>query len=263
MLQAAVGDYYGGMSKDAVVTAPGQKPSSKNAPTNYIFELMGVRLAVADETAEGERVDLGLVLGMTGGGKAKARCLYGNNVEFTITHTPFVQTNYPPAMVATAIKENVLRRLRVVPFPNSYVGTDVFDPTNATHRLRDDGLKDRMKEKESLQQVLSWIARGSTEWYGSPNGLGAPPQAVKSATREYVSEADKLQLFTDQHCEVGEGLSTLQTEFATLYREFSSERTSNEELARRMEKKGFKRLKNNESPRQFYYPKIKCEYTVC
>lgn len=211
MLQAATGDYYGAMSKDAVVTAPGQKPSSKNAPTNYIFELMGVRLAVTDETADGERVDLGLVLAMSGGGKAKARCLYGNNVEFTITHTPFVQTNYPPAISATPVKDNVLRRLRVIPFPNSYVGADSLDPTNATHRPRDDGLKDRMKEEESRKQALSWIARGSREWYGSEDGLGPPPEAVRNATREYVSEADKLQLFIDQHCEIGEGHLTLQT----------------------------------------------------
>ena len=185
MLQAATGDYYGSMSKKAVVTAPGQKPSSKNAPTNHIYELMGVRLAVTDETAEGERVDLGLVLGLTGGGTVNARCLYVNNVEFTITHTPFVQTNYPPAMSAVAIKENVRRRLRVIPFPNSYVGADTFDPTNATHRLRDDGLKDRMKEEESLRQVLSWIARGSTEWYASANGFGSPPRG--SAEVQLVS----------------------------------------------------------------------------
>jgi hypothetical protein len=42
MLQAATGGYFGGMPKDAVVTAPGQKPSLKNAPTNYIYDLMGV-----------------------------------------------------------------------------------------------------------------------------------------------------------------------------------------------------------------------------
>jgi putative DNA primase/helicase len=176
MLQAATGGYYGTMSKDAVVTAPGQKPSSKNAPTNYIYDLMGVRLAVTDETAEGERVDLGLVLAMTEGGTTKARCLHTNPVDFTITHTPFIQTNYPPAMAATAIKENVARRLRVITFANSYVGADTFNPSNATHRLRDDRLKDRMKEEESLRQVLLWIARGSVEWYSSANGLGPPPQ---------------------------------------------------------------------------------------
>jgi putative DNA primase/helicase len=261
-LQAAIGDYHGAMSKDAVVTAPGQKAPSKNAPTNYIYDMMGLRIAVTDETAENERVDLWLLLAMTGGGDAKGRCLYGNPVDFTITHTPFVQTNYPPVIPATAVKDNVERRVRVIPFPNTYVGTNTFDPTNATHRLRDDGLKARMKEKESLRQVLSWIARGSVEWYSSADGLGPPPQAMKDATHEYLSDADKLQLFLDQHCKVGEGLSTLQINFATLYREFSSERVSNEDLARRMEKKGFKRLKNNESPRQLYYPKIKCEYVI-
>lgn len=106
-LQAATGDYYGLMSKDAVVTAPGQRAPSKNAPTDHIYELMGVRLAITDETAEREQVDLGLVLGMTGGGATKARCLFGRNVKFNITHTPFVQTNYPPTMSATAVKDNV------------------------------------------------------------------------------------------------------------------------------------------------------------
>lgn len=67
-----------------------------------------------------------------------------------------------------------------------------------------------MKEEESLRQVLSWIARGSIEWYASANGLGSPPEAVRNATLEYLSEADKLQLFLDQHCEFGEEHSTLE-----------------------------------------------------
>ncbi|GAQ91604.1 hypothetical protein KFL_008160040 [Klebsormidium nitens] len=259
-LQAATGDYYGLMSKDAVVTAPCQRVASKNAPTDYIYELMGVRLAITDETAEGEQVDLGLVLGMTGGGETKARPLHGRNVQFNITHTPFVQTNYPPTISASAVQDNVIRRLRVMPFPNSYVGADKFDPTNATHRLRDDGLKDRMKEEESLRQVLSWIARGSVEWYASANGLGFPPEAVRNATREYLSEMDKLQLFLDQHCEFGEGHSTLENDFVGLYNSFSSEAVSKEQLKRRMERKRFKRLRNNDSPWQYYYPGIKCNY---
>ncbi|GAQ92895.1 hypothetical protein KFL_011860020 [Klebsormidium nitens] len=262
MLQAVVGDYYGTMSKDAVVTAPGQKASSKNAPTNHIYELMGVRLAVTDETAEEDQVDLGIVLAMTGSGTTKARCLHTNNVEFTVTHTPFVQTNYPPAICATAIKDNVERRLRAIPFPNTYVDANAFDPTNVTHRLRDNHLKERMKEEESRRQILSWLARGSVEWYDSAEGLGSPPKAVKDATDEYLREADKLQMFIDQHCEVGEGLSTLQAEFAACYGQYSSKRISYEELRRRMDTKGFKRAKNNDSPRQFYYPGIRCSYAI-
>lgn len=90
LMEATIGSYFGIMSKDAVVTAPGQRVASKNAPTNYLFELMGKRIAITDETNENERVDLGLVLSMTGGGRAKARPLYGNNVEFVITHTPII-----------------------------------------------------------------------------------------------------------------------------------------------------------------------------
>lgn len=119
-----------------------------------------------------------------------------------------------------------------------------------------------MKEEESRRQILTWLARGSVEWYASAEGLGSPPKAVKDATGEYLREADKLQLFIDQHCEVGEGLLTLQAEFAACFRQYSFERISNEELMRRMATKGFKRAKNNDSPRQFYYPRIRCSYTT-
>jgi hypothetical protein len=66
---------------------------------------------------------------------------------------------------------------------------------------------------------------------------------VKDSTREYVGEADKLQKFLDHHCEVGEGFLTLQLEFATLYREFSSERFSNEDWRGGWKRRGSRGLR--------------------
>jgi hypothetical protein len=90
MLETTPGDYYGVMSKDAVVKAPGQHPPSKGAATGYLAELRGFRVAITNETSPGERVDLGNVLMMTGGGKAFSRLLYQNNFSFRFTHTPFI-----------------------------------------------------------------------------------------------------------------------------------------------------------------------------
>ncbi|GAQ93317.1 hypothetical protein KFL_014360015 [Klebsormidium nitens] len=80
MLETTLGEYYGVMSKDAVVKAPGQHPPSKGAATGYLAELQGKRVAVTDETSPGERVDVGVVLKMTGGGKVSSRLLFQNNV---------------------------------------------------------------------------------------------------------------------------------------------------------------------------------------
>jgi phage/plasmid-associated DNA primase len=119
MLETTLGDdYYGVMSKDAVVKAPGQQAPSKCAATGYLAELHGKRVAITDETSLGERVDLGLVLMMTGGGKVSSRLLFQNNVSFRFSHTPFVQTNYNPEIPPTLAKQpNIDRRLITGPFP--------------------------------------------------------------------------------------------------------------------------------------------------
>jgi phage/plasmid-associated DNA primase len=262
MVQATIGSYFGIMSKDAVVTPPGQRAASKNAPTNYLFELIGKRFAITDETNENERVDLCLVLSMTGGGKAKARPLYGNNVEFVITHTPIVQTNYAPELKTVEVKANIKRRLRVIPFPNEYVAPEYFDPDNGTHCPVDTRLKARMLEEETCQELLSWLARGSRDWYKSHCGLGDPPTPVKLATAEFLAEADKLPVFLNVHCIMEPAAQTTQYELIVAFQQFSNERVSAEDLARRMAAKGFTRRKNNGQPRQFYYPGLECTYAA-
>jgi phage/plasmid-associated DNA primase len=248
------------MSKDAVVTAPGQRAASKNAPTDYLFELIGKRFAVTDETNEKERVDLNLVLAITGEGRAKARPLYGNNVEFTIAHTPFIQTDYASELKTAEVKANIKRRLRVIPFLNEYVAPKYFDPNNQTHRPVDTTLKARMLEEETREDFLSWLARGSCNWYHSFSGLGDSPLAVKVATTEFLAKANRLQVFLNEHCLLDPAAERMQYELLVAVSRFRNERVIAEDLARRTGSKGFARRKNNSQPRQFYYPGIECTY---
>ncbi|GAQ88996.1 hypothetical protein KFL_004770035 [Klebsormidium nitens] len=274
MLEATLGDYYGVMAKDAVVKSPGQRPPSKGGATGYLAELRGLRVAITDETSPGERVDLGLVLLMTGGGKVTARLLYKNNVAFRCSHTPFNQTNYDPEIPLTLAKQNNIdRRLIVVRFPNEYVTENKFDASNPSHRLVDSGLKDRMETMVVREEFLSFLVRGSVAWYENPDVLKTHPPAVQAARNAWLQKGDKLQVFLREHCvmdpnETAErDLSVVwEEEFWVRFQVYAGMKIPKEELARQMGEKGYPRRKrrsetgNPDSGRALCYLGFKCEY---
>lgn len=275
MLETTVGDYYGVMSKDAVVKPPGQRPPSKGAATGYLAELQGKRVAITDETSPGERVDLALVLMMTGGGQVTSRLLYQNNVSFRFTHTPFIQTNYdleiPPTL---ATQPNIQRRLIVVDFPNQYVSDDKFDETNPKHRHVDVGLKARMEGPAVREEFLTFLVKGSCAWYQDPKVLRAHPPAVQAATAAWLRRGDKLQTFLQsEHCQVdpqgtseGDKSVTWEDDFWRRFQEFAGIKIAKEELARQMREKGYIRTKragrfdSELAHRCSCYVGLKCEY---
>jgi phage/plasmid-associated DNA primase len=99
----------------------------------------------------------------------------------------------------------MLRWLVYVNFPNLYVHRERFDPTNAQHRLVDLELKQRMMEKGTLKQLLSYLAKGAVDWY-MRGGLGKTPTAMKASLNQHLASNDKLQKFIEDHCAIGEEL---------------------------------------------------------
>ncbi|GAQ81196.1 hypothetical protein KFL_000730320 [Klebsormidium nitens] len=198
-----LGEYYGVMSKNAVVKAPGQHPPFEGAATGYLAELQGNRVAVTDETSPGERVDLGSVLMMTGGGKITSRLLFQNNVSFRFIHTRFIQTNYDPKIPPTLAKQpNIDRCLIVVCFSNEYVSENKFDETNPNHRHVDIGLKDQMESLAVREEFLTFLVQGSRAWYEDPTVSRNHPPAVQEASIAWLRRGDKLQIFLQsEHCE--------------------------------------------------------------
>jgi putative DNA primase/helicase len=268
MLEWTLGEYFGVMAKDAVVKPPGQRPPSKGAATGDLAELQGKRVAITDETSPGERVDLGLVLGMTGGGQVSARLLYRNNVMFRFSHTPFIQTNYDPEIPPTLAKQpNVQRRLIVVQFPNEYVSHERFDETNPRHRRVDIGLKERMEAPTVREEFLTFLAQGSVAYYANPKVLRAHPAAIQAATAAWLSRGDKLQTFLQsEHVTVGDDKVAWEDELWSQFQVFAGIRISKEELCRQMGEKGYARTKKGErfdgdpSKRVFCYQGLACEY---
>jgi hypothetical protein len=121
MLKALLGAYFCAMSRDAVVKIPGQRPPSKGAPTAYVFALKDKRIAFSDETEEGQQVDMALCLSLNGGGETVARDLCSKDVEFTLTHTTFIQTNNLPLIPPGGHPDgnNARRRIKVLKYPST------------------------------------------------------------------------------------------------------------------------------------------------
>lgn len=259
MLESTVGDYYGVMSKDAVVKPPGQRPPFKGAATGYLAELRGMRVAITDETSPGERVDLGLILMMTGGGQVAARLNYQNNVSLRFTHTPFIQTNYDPEIPPTlAKKPNIERRLIVVQFPNEYVSDDKFDETNPKHRRVEVGLKGRMELPEVREEFLTFLVKGGCAWYANPEILRTHPPAIQAATVAWLQQGDKLQTFlqSSHHCRLNPDEIVWEEDFWVRFQDFAGVKITKKELSRQMGEKGYKRRKRagrcNAEPSQRY-----------
>jgi phage/plasmid-associated DNA primase len=268
MLERTLGDYFGVMAKDAVVKPPGQRPPSKGAATGYFAELQGKRVAITDETSPGERVDLGLVLGMTGGGQVSARLLYRNNVMFRFSHTPFIQTNHDPEIPPTLAKQpNVQRRLIVVQFPNEYVSNERFDETNPRHRRVDIGLKEQMEAPAVREEFLTFLVQGSVAYYANPKVLRTHPAAIQAATAAWFDRGDKLQTFLrSEHVTLGEDKVAWDDELWSQFQAFARFKISKEELCRQMGEKGYARSKKGGrfdgdlSKRMLCYLGLSCEY---
>eukprot|EP00243_Klebsormidium_subtile_P008343 TRINITY_DN3925_c0_g1_i3.p1 TRINITY_DN3925_c0_g1~~TRINITY_DN3925_c0_g1_i3.p1 ORF type:complete len:194 (+),score=14.69 TRINITY_DN3925_c0_g1_i3:70-651(+) len=97
-----------------------------------------------------------------------------------------------------------------------------FDPTNARHRLVDLELKQRMMEKGSLEQLLSYLVRGAVDWY-MRGGLGETPTAMKASLNQYLASNDKLQKFIEDHCAIREELRAPMMNFLKSYRDARTE----------------------------------------
>jgi putative DNA primase/helicase len=174
-VRAAMGDYA---STTPVATLL-QKGGS--GIPNDLAALRGIRLVLASEINEGQKMDEALVKGLTGGDNISARFLHGEFFEFRPEFKIVLQTNYRPGI--RGIDEGIWSRMRLVPFT-------VTVPTEE----RDRGLKKKIQQTE-LPGVFYWLLAGCLAWQ-KQGGLNEP-DAVKQATAGYRKEEDSLFEFLE------------------------------------------------------------------
>jgi putative DNA primase/helicase len=139
-----------------------------------LAQLCGVHLVVADETNQGRAWDEAALKHLVSGDTVRAREMRQNSFEYTPRFKICVSGNHKP--VIGAVDKAMRRRIHLVPFT-----VEIPDNERNLH-LRDD-------LKEEWPGILWKLLQGQRDW--KRNGL-QPPEAVLTATEEYVGEEDSV-----------------------------------------------------------------------
>ncbi len=149
---------------------------------NDVAALAGVRFVISLESEKGKRLAEGLVKGLTGSDKMKARFLHKEFFCFDPRFKLFIGTNHKPTIVGT--DDGIWRRVRCVPFAVQIPDTE-----------KDKHLPAKLETERS--GILNWLIAGCLAW--QRDGLGEPLEILE-ATAAYRAEQDVLGVFLKDRC---------------------------------------------------------------
>jgi putative DNA primase/helicase len=141
------------------------------------------------ETGDGCRIDEHFVKRITSSDIITARGVYEKTCEFMATHKIWIMTNHKP--IIRGQDGGIWRRIKLIPFSISFKDNGTLD----------EGLKDQLLTKDSLEGVLAWAVAGAVEYYKT--GLN-DPICVIEATEKYRKESDTIGVFLKETCRKAE-----------------------------------------------------------
>ncbi|CAN5598256.1 hypothetical protein BH11PLA2_BH11PLA2_45910 [soil metagenome] len=153
-----------------------------------LADLLGKRLVVMTETAEGARLDESLLKELTGGDRIKARYMRQDFFEFDPTHKVCMVTNHRPKVREGG--HGTWRRIKLIPFNVQFWAEG--DAEGPAELKADKGLKAKLLAEAA--GILAWMVHGWLELQAHGMELGNP-DAVKTATREYEEAEDAVGRF--------------------------------------------------------------------
>lgn len=174
-ISTVLGDYAAAMP-DGLLTVN----RSDRHPTE-VADLMGVRLAFAEETGQEAHLDEAKVKRLTGGSKLKARLMRKDFFQFEPSHTPFLITNHKPTIRGN--DHGIWRRIHIIDFPHT-VPVEKRDPDLKAKLLAEGG------------GILGWLVEGCRTYLEV--GLMAP-ERVQAATALYRQQSDPFELFVAEN----------------------------------------------------------------
>ena len=212
--------------------------------------LRGVRLALAAETEEGQRLDVATVKALCSTDRVAANPKYKAPFSFTPSHTLVLYTNFLPRVGSS--DRGTWSRLTVLPF-------------NA--HLRDTA-GERKDFAESLftqagGAVLSWMIEGARRFIANGYKL-TPPAVVREALAEYRKSCDWLGAFIEEDCELGESYAVGSTDLYQRYTAFcqvsGDYRRDSRDFASAMQSAGFV-LKHTKKGNQYMGLRLKSDFS--
>lgn len=209
----------------------------ENEAERMMARLPGSRLALVNETAQGEVFDSARVKAIASREKLSARKLRHEGFDFMPSHKLWIRTNHLLGSLDSG--DGFWRRCTPIPF---------------TVRVPDEKKIDDLDDKiiaSELPGVLAWAVRGAVDWLRG--GLRVP-LAIKEVVAQYREETDLLGEWLAENTERDpEGMVTVMqayADYAEHCRESGMKPGSKNTFARTMTDRGFKRDKDT-SKRRF------------
>ena len=228
VIQQLMGSYYHQIKSDVLLQSKGYN----NGPNPSLAKLIGSRLVVANELAEGARMDENLVKSMTGNDVIVARQLYAKQeLEFRPMFKLMMIGNHKPLIRDTS--PGMWRRMILLPFNASFTKAKL-DP-----RLMD-------KLYAELPGVLNWALAGVSKWL--VQGINASiPDNIKAEIDEYRQESDLLEIFLEECTCSGEYVFTddLYDSFKKWAERDGDWKMTRNIMTKRLVEKGYEKTRKN------------------
>lgn len=184
---------YAGMISPRILLAS----NTSQHPTE-LMDLMGLRLALLEETPEEGHLDVHQLKMIIGTPRITARRMRQDSVSFPTTHSLFINSN--PFPLVSATDHGTWRRLVAAKFPFKFVMPKADHKLAEGERWGDPDLKARVQRDSDLPAAaLAWIVQGALAWYRNRASMHELPARVAEATREWRADSDVGYQFAEEH----------------------------------------------------------------
>ena len=228
-IAAVLGSYAGLISADALTVG------CKRNVKPELAEVKGMRLLIASELEEGQRLSTSIVKQLCSTDLIEGEKKYKDPFKFRPTHTLVLYTNHLPKVGAT--DSGIWRRLIVIPFHARITGNG--DIKNYSKYL----------VVHAAPAIMKWIIDGAEKAIRDHYRLKAPG-CVEAAIAKYKADNDWMSHFLEECCEAGESFREKSGELFAAYRAFCARTNdfcrSTAEFYTSLEQRGFARHKARE-----------------
>jgi P4 family phage/plasmid primase-like protien len=201
----ALGDYASVASPKLFQFSKGTEHSEERAT------LRGKRLLIAEELTEGRSIDVTALKQIQDVGRITARHVFQKNMTFRATHSLFTTTNYVPVVSET--DHGTWRRLSLLVFPYTFRKPGEVLQSDSD-RVGDPTLKARIEHNTDHQHdaIVTWTVEGAIHWCADPATSLTPTPTIKTDTRAWRADADRILGFWDERLTADRDACILTTE---------------------------------------------------
>ena len=224
MIAKVMGSYAGPVSASVFVSNGNDRDRDTKTA-----QLVGKRLAFAQEADDGSRLSESSVKSMTGSDVCTARYLYQNPFEVNPTWHIHLAVNHRPAIKGR--DAGIWRRVLLTPWRATFDGEAKRDRAQIEAELFSEGAG-----------ILNWMIEGFQRW--REEGL-RPPSAVQAETSNYRNASDSIAAWMAEECFTGESAATGSTDLFVSYKEWcyraGFEALTQTSFGRALEEMGFEK----------------------